>query len=78
MRVWAPNANAVNVVGSWDGWDPERHPMGAADGGTWSTDVSGAKPGDEYRFLIVHGRDELWRIDPRARRLTTSVGNSVV
>ena len=41
-------------------------------------DVPGAGAGDEYRFLVRAGGEELSRIDPRARRLTTSVGNAVV
>ena len=37
-----------------------------------------AKPGDEYRFLVRNGDKVLSRIDPRARRLTNSVGNAIV
>jgi 1,4-alpha-glucan branching enzyme len=44
----------------------------------WSTDVAGARAGDEYRFLIDGPGGQLSRIDPRARRLTNSVGNSVI
>jgi 1,4-alpha-glucan branching enzyme len=46
--------------------------------GHWSIDVTGAKAGDEYRFLIRLAGEERSRLDPRARRLTTSVGNAVV
>jgi 1,4-alpha-glucan branching enzyme len=78
FRVWAPHAEAVSVVGSFNDWDPAHDPMAAEDGGTWSADVIGAADGDEYRFLIRAGGRELWRIDPRARRLTSSVGNAIV
>ena len=47
-------------------------------GETWSADVPDAKAGDEYRFVIDGPSGRLSRIDPRARRLTNSVGNSVV
>jgi 1,4-alpha-glucan branching enzyme len=78
FRVWAPNADAVSVTGSFDGWNASQNPLAREDGGTWSRDVPDARPGDEYRFLIrSHGR-HLWRIDPRARRLTSSVGNAIV
>ena len=43
-------------------------------GGGWYVDVPGAKPGDEYRFLIHNGDTVLSRIDPYARAVTTSVG----
>ncbi len=78
FRVWAPNATAVAVTGTFDAWDPTQHPLVAEDGGTWSVDVPGAKDGDEYRFLVHNGEQEMWRIDPRARRLTSSVGNAIV
>ena len=78
FRVWAPNATAVSVTGTFDEWDPTRHPLAPEEGGTWSADVPGAKDGDEYRFLVRNGDREMWRIDPRARRLTNSVGNGIV
>ncbi len=78
FRVWAPHADAVSVVGSFNDWDPARDPMAAEDGGTWSVDVAEAADGDEYRFAIRTGGRELSRIDPRARRMTSSVGNAIV
>jgi 1,4-alpha-glucan branching enzyme len=78
FRVWAPHAEAVSVTGTFCGWDAAGHPLAAEDGGTWSADVTGAKPGDEYRFSVRSGGEELSRIDPRARQLTDSVGNAVV
>ena len=78
FRVWAPHAVAVSVVGSFNDWDPGRDPMAAEDGGTWSADVPGAADGDEYKFAIRTAHGEVLRIDPRARRLTNSVGNAIV
>ena len=78
FRVWAPHADALAVTGSFDGWTAAGCPM-ARDGEThWSVDVPGAKPGDEYRFLVRTGDQERSRLDPRARQLTNSVGNAVV
>lgn len=78
FRVWAPHADGVSVVGSFNGWDGGRHPMAAETGGTWSADVAAAAEGDEYKFLIRTADRELIRIDPRARHLTNSVGNAIV
>ena len=70
------------MTGSYDAWAPEATAL-ARDGdgtsGTWSADVEGVKPGDEYRFRIrTADGDEVWRIDPYARQVTSSIGNAVV
>jgi len=78
FRVWAPNASAVSVYGTFDDWRPDGEPLAAEEGGTWSADIPGAKHGDEYRFLVRNGDRVTSRIDPRARRLTNSVGNAIV
>jgi 1,4-alpha-glucan branching enzyme len=76
FRVWAPNAESVSVIGTFNNWDGRRHAMGK-DGntGNWSIDIREAKPGDEYLYLI---NGELRRKDPRARQVTASDGNSVI
>ena len=81
FRVWAPHATAVSVVGTFNDWDAGRHPLARDDGGnaeTWSGEVAGAAAGDEYRLVLQTPAGELNRIDPRARRLTNSVGNGVI
>jgi 1,4-alpha-glucan branching enzyme len=81
FRVWAPHASAVSVVGTFNHWDATRDPLTRDDRGaaeTWSADVAGAGPGDEYRFVLQTPAGERNRIDPRARRLTNSVGNAIV
>ncbi len=78
FAVWAPHADEVFVTGSFNEWSKDAHPLAKAPDGVWSADVPLAKPGDEYRFrILTHGR-ELFRIDPYARRVTTSVGNGVI
>ena len=79
FRVWAPNAESVAVTGSFSDWDSEADvQLALEDAGTWSADVAAARAGDEYRFRVRYGGEDLWRLDPRARRLTNSVGNAVV
>jgi 1,4-alpha-glucan branching enzyme len=81
FRVWAPHAQSVGVVGTFNDWDAARHLLSRDDNGkaeTWSADVAEAKPGDEYRFVMTSPAGDLNRIDPRARRLTNSVGNGVI
>ena len=78
FRVWAPNADAVAVTGSFTDWSEDGHAMVAEDNGHWYADVDGARPGDEYQFVITNGEQRLMRIDPRARAVTNSSGNAVV
>lgn len=78
FRVWAPHAEAVSVVGSFNDWAADAAPMARLADGTWQADVEGAKPGDQYRFLLQTPQGELCRIDPRAREVTDSVGNGVI
>ncbi|HET7030857.1 MAG TPA: alpha-amylase family glycosyl hydrolase [Candidatus Limnocylindrales bacterium] len=80
FRVWAPHATAVQVIGSFNDWDDGQDPLARdpGDGGTWSADIEAAAPGDEYKFRLETPAGALIRIDPRARRLTNSVGNAIV
>ena len=78
FRVWAPNADAVFATGGFNGWSEDATAMAPEEGGMWYADVAGAKPGDEYLFLIHNGDAVLSRIDPYARAVTTSVGNAIV
>ena len=76
FRVWAPHAETVSVIGSFNNWNKTRDALRQeGQSGIWSGDVRGAKPGDEYMFL-VNGTIE--RKDPRARQVTSSEGRSVI
>ena len=78
FRVWAPNAQRVAVIGSFNGWDGGKHPMQAEENGCWYADVAGAHVGDQYKFQLTTAQGEFMRIDPYAREVTNSVGNAIV
>ncbi len=78
FRVWAPHATAVYVTGSFNEWSADMHPMAPAGGGYWLADISAAKVGSEYKYRIINGDKQLFRIDPYARAVTSSVGNAIV
>ena len=81
FRVWAPHAEAVFVTGSFDDWAGTRHALTRDDDGdaaTWSADVAGVAPGDEYRFTIRTPNGDVSRLDPYARHVTNSIGNAIV
>ncbi|MBC8116842.1 MAG: alpha amylase C-terminal domain-containing protein [Candidatus Saccharimonas sp.] len=78
FRVWAPHADTVSVTGSFNDWSSDADLMTREGEGYWYADLSSAAIGDEYRYRIVHGDQQLLRIDPYARQVTNSVGNAVV
>ena len=76
FRVWAPNAQSVSVIGTFNGWNARRDVMRKENAsGVWSLEVRAAKPGDEYLYLI---NGELERKDPRARQVSTCEKRSIV
>jgi 1,4-alpha-glucan branching enzyme len=44
--MWAPYAERVSVIGSFNGWDSDKHPMQAEEKGYWYADVAEAHVGD--------------------------------
>ncbi|ARN55966.1 alpha-amylase family glycosyl hydrolase [Sedimentisphaera salicampi] len=75
FRVWAPNADTVNVAGDFNYWNSSATPLYSESGGWWSADVNGADEADEYRYVID---GDLWKSDPRAFDVVSSVGNSII
>lgn len=78
FRVWAPNARAVSVVGTFNAWAGDRDPMAPEGDGCWAADVPQATIGHEYKFQLETPNGDFQRIDPYAREVTSSVGNAVV
>ena len=78
FRVWAPHATAVSVVGTFNDWDAEAHPMTVDEAGNWSNVIPAAAPGHEYLFELKTPTGDLRRVDPRALQVTNSVGNGVL
>jgi 1,4-alpha-glucan branching enzyme len=55
FAVWAPNAERVSVIGDFNGWDKESHPLtprGDASG-IWEGLVPGVSPGAAYKYHIA-------------------------
>jgi 1,4-alpha-glucan branching enzyme len=69
FAVWAPNARAVQVIGSFTGWNGRLHAMRSlGESGVWELFVPGVGEGEVYKFRIL-GADSVWRekADPMAR-----------
>ena len=78
FRTWAPNATSVSVGGTFNNWSASAHPLSSEGNGWWSRDVPLIQAGAQYKFAITRGGTTYWKNDARARKLTSSVGNSVV
>jgi 1,4-alpha-glucan branching enzyme len=68
FAVWAPNAQAVHVIGSWSNWNEEAHEMKKiGDGGIWELFIPGVGEGGIYKYLITAGDGrKLYKADPYA------------
>ena len=55
FAVWAPNAARVSVIGDFNDWDPDHHPLQIKkDGsGIWKGFIPGIGKGDCYKYHIV-------------------------
>lgn len=78
FRVWAPSADKVGVLGTFNDWHETAVPLQPEGDGYWAVNIPNATPGDEYKYLIMNGAEALFRLDPYARQVTSSAGNSVV
>jgi 1,4-alpha-glucan branching enzyme len=53
FAVWAPNAKRVSVMGDFNGWDAERHPMHLlGSSGVWEVFIPGLSEGELYKFAV--------------------------
>ena len=82
FAVWAPNAHAVRVIGSFNGWNGRCHAMRAlGSSGVWELFVPGAKAGDVYKYQILNANWE-WidKADPmeRSHEIPPATGSIVV
>jgi 1,4-alpha-glucan branching enzyme len=56
--VWAPNASSVSVIGDFNGWDGDRHPLRATgESGIWEGFVPGLRQGAIYKYVVRSRRD---------------------
>jgi len=69
FSVWAPNAKEVSLIGNFNFWDRNKHPMFSRwDGsGIWELFVPGIKKGEIYKYSITtQDKDILEKADPFA------------
>ncbi|MET0583836.1 MAG: 1,4-alpha-glucan branching protein GlgB [Candidatus Binatia bacterium] len=63
FAVWAPNANRVAVIGSFNQWNRESHPLRPrGNSGVWEDFIPGVERGALYKYLI-HSRFMDYRVE---------------
>jgi 1,4-alpha-glucan branching enzyme len=69
FAVWAPGAARVSVIGDFNGWAPDSHPLRPhLDSGIWEGFFPGLRPGAMYKYHIVSRQDgtQFEKADPYA------------
>lgn len=64
FAVWAPNAEYVSVIGDFNGWNRESHPLKIREdeSGIWEGFIAGIGPGTLYKYHII-SRYNFYRVD---------------
>ncbi len=81
FAVWAPNAHQVSVIGEFNGWNGQQHPMHSSDSGIWSLFIPGLQEYTVYKYRIITQQNEQFdKSDPYgfAMELRPATGSVVV
>ncbi len=63
FAVWAPNAERISVVGNFNGWNPDSHPMNPRDStGVWEAFLPALGHGAVYKYHI-RSRYHMYEVD---------------
>ncbi len=77
FRVWAPNAEGIFVVGSFNNWDTSACPMHSIGYGVWEATVNEAQIYDEYKYYIIKKNGTaVYKSDPYAFHACTRPENA--
>lgn len=67
FSVWAPHAQSISVIGSFNDWDDKTSVMKKDDTGIWTARIKNAKVGDSYKYRVTQATGEVVdKIDPYA------------
>ena len=67
IRVYAPNAKNISVIGTFNNWDDQASKMKKDKRGIWECFVEGAKDKDSYKYRVWQANGELVdKMDPYA------------
>ena len=60
FKIWAPAANSVSLLGTFNQWNAKTHPMKKGTDGIWHKSIMAVPGRYEYRYLV----DGNWENDP--------------
>lgn len=78
FATWAPRADRVDVIGTWNGWAGGQQLERVSEQGLWQGFVPAALEGQQYKFRIHRGDQFLDKADPYAARTELSPGTASV
>ncbi|MEX2466782.1 MAG: 1,4-alpha-glucan branching protein GlgB [Gemmatimonadota bacterium] len=81
FAVWAPSAEAVHVIGDFNDWEVDAHPLRArGNSGIWEGFLPSGEKGDHYKYHIraQHGGYRVDKADPFGVRHEPPPGNASV
>ena len=80
FTLWAPNAQAVRVVGAFNSWDGRRHAMRSlGSSGVWELFVPAVRAGSLYKFEILNAQGNwVFKADPMERFHEVSPGTASI
>ncbi len=66
FAVWAPNAESVQVIGDFNGWDGRQHAMKKhVSAGVWELFIPNLAAGEKYKYRVkMHGGHSVDKADP--------------
>jgi 1,4-alpha-glucan branching enzyme len=65
FAVWAPNARQVYLIGDFNQWHGESHPLNSSDSGIWTLFVPGVGEHTVYKYRVVSKSGESFeKADP--------------
>ena len=78
FAVWAPNAASVHVIGTFNGWDEEKHEMEKlGPGGIYKLFIPDVGENELYKYLIrTPSGEKLYKADPFANYAEMRPGNA--
>ncbi|MFH1877631.1 MAG: hypothetical protein ABH883_02355, partial [Candidatus Omnitrophota bacterium] len=83
FSIWAPNTEYVSVVGNFNDWDKNAHPLRkrSDDSGIWQGFIGGVGKGEVYKYYVHSKHNDymgdksdpygfFWELSPRTATIT--------
>jgi len=79
FAVWAPAADQVSVVGTFNDWDARKHPMRPlGSSGVWEIFIPRLRGGELYKYAITTAGEQFFKADPYASMMEVPPNTSSI